>query len=112
MEVTYYRQETFSKYTTNNNPSVKPDGTPHLTTLGNQQYIPINTNCSKDKLNTLSKGGIKMSVSKTRGFLYKLARLLGDFSAVSSGSPKKMTKRVGRRVAGRAAGKGLRKLFK
>ena len=53
-----------------------------------------------------------MSVSKSRGFLYKLARLLGDYSAVSSGSSKKMAKRVGRRVTGRAAGKTLRKLFK
>ena len=53
-----------------------------------------------------------MSVSKTRGLLYKAARLLGDFSAISSGSPKKMTKRVGRRVTGRATGKALRKLFK
>ncbi len=53
-----------------------------------------------------------MSVNKTRGFLYWLARLLGDFSAVSSGSPKKMTKRVGRRVAGRASGKAMRKFFR
>jgi len=53
-----------------------------------------------------------MSVSKSRGFLYKLARLLGDYSAVSSGSSKKMAKRVGRRATGRAAGKTLRKLFK
>ena len=53
-----------------------------------------------------------MNVNKTRGFLYKLARLLGDFSAISSGSSKKMTRRVGRRVTGRAAGRGLRKLFK
>ena len=53
-----------------------------------------------------------MSVSKTRGFLYRLARLLGDFSALSSGSPKKMTKRAGRRITGRAAGRTMRKLFK
>jgi len=53
-----------------------------------------------------------MSVSKSRGFLYKLARLLGDYSAVSSGSSKKMARRVGRRATGRAAGKTLRKLFK
>ncbi len=53
-----------------------------------------------------------MSVSKSRGFLYKLARLLGDYSAVSSGSSKKMAKRAGRRVTGRATGKTLRKLFK
>ncbi len=53
-----------------------------------------------------------MSVNKTRGLLYKAARLLGDYQAVSSGSPKKVTKRVGRRVTGRAAGKAMRKLFK
>ncbi len=49
-----------------------------------------------------------MSINKTRGFLYRLARLLGDFSAISSGSSKKMTRRVGRRVTGRAAGKTMR----
>ncbi len=53
-----------------------------------------------------------MSVNKTRGLLYKLARLLGDFSAISSGSSKKMTKRAGHRVTGRAAGKAMRKIFK
>lgn len=53
-----------------------------------------------------------MSVSKTRGLLYKTARLLGDFSAVSSGNPKKIVKRAGRRVTGRATGKAMRKLFK
>ena len=53
-----------------------------------------------------------MSVNKTRGLLYKAARLLGDYKAISSGSSKKMTKRAGRRVTGRVAGRGLRKLFK
>jgi len=53
-----------------------------------------------------------MSINKTRGYLYKLARLLGDFQAISSGSSQKMTKRVGRRITGRAAGKTMRKLFK
>jgi len=53
-----------------------------------------------------------MSVHKTRGFLYWLARLLGDYQAVSSGSSKKMARRVGRRAAGRATGKTLRRLFK
>ncbi len=53
-----------------------------------------------------------MSVNKTRGFLYQLARLLGDYQAVSSGSGKKMGKRVGRRVVGRAAGRGIGKLFR
>lgn len=53
-----------------------------------------------------------MKISKTRGLLYRLARMLGDVSAVSSGSGKKMAKRAGRRVAGRATGKAFRKLFK
>jgi len=53
-----------------------------------------------------------MSLHKTRSSLYKLARLLGDVQAVSSGSPKKMTTRVGRRYAGRATGNAMRKLFK
>ncbi len=53
-----------------------------------------------------------MSVHKTRGFLYWIARLLGDYQAVSSGSSKKMARRAGRRVAGRATGKTLRRLFK
>ena len=53
-----------------------------------------------------------MSVHKTRGFLYKMTRLLGDYQAISSGSSNKMTRRVGRRVTGRAAGKAMRKLFK
>lgn len=54
----------------------------------------------------------KVSITRTRGFLYRLARLLGDVSAVSSGSPKKMARRVGRRTAGRATGRAMRKLFK
>jgi len=53
-----------------------------------------------------------MSIPKTRGFLYKLARLLGDVQAVSTSSPKKMTKRVGRRVTGRTTGKAMRKPLK
>ncbi len=53
-----------------------------------------------------------MSVHKTRGFLYKAARLLGDYQALSSGSPKKVAKRAGRRVTGRAAGRTMGKLFK
>lgn len=53
-----------------------------------------------------------MSINKTRGFLYQLAKLLGDFQAISSGSPKKMGKRIARRTAGRAVGRGFRKIFK
>lgn len=46
-----------------------------------------------------------MSINKTRSFLYTLARLLGDFQALSSGSPKKIAKRVARRAVGKATGK-------
>ncbi len=53
-----------------------------------------------------------MSVHKTRGFLYKLAKFLGDFQAVSSGNPGKMGKRIARRTTGKAVGRSLRKLFK
>jgi hypothetical protein len=50
-----------------------------------------------------------MSLNKTRGFLYWLARLLGDVNAVKRGT---VGKRIARRAAGRATGKALRKLFK
>jgi hypothetical protein len=50
-----------------------------------------------------------MSLSKTRSFLYWLARLLGDVNAVRRGT---IGKRLARRAAGRATGKALRKLFK
>ncbi len=53
-----------------------------------------------------------MSINKSRGILYKIARLLGDLSAVSSGSGKKMAKRAGRRTAGKASGRAFKKLFK
>jgi len=44
-----------------------------------------------------------------RGFLYTLAKLMGDYNAVKKG---KVGKRGGRRVAGKATGKAMRKLFK
>jgi len=53
-----------------------------------------------------------MSINKTRGLLYKLAKLLGDLTAVSSGKLGKITKRVSRRATGKATGKLFRKLFK
>jgi len=46
---------------------------------------------------------------KFRGFLYFLARLLGDVNAVKRG---RVGRRIGRRAAGKASGKFLRKLFK
>lgn len=50
-----------------------------------------------------------MSINKTRGFLYWLAKMLGDVNAVKKG---KVGKRIGRRVAGKVTGRGLGKLFK
>ena len=50
-----------------------------------------------------------MKISKIRDVLYRLARLLGDISAVRRG---RVGRRAGRRIAGKAAGRGLRKMFK
>lgn len=50
-----------------------------------------------------------MSINKTRGLLYKLAKLLGDLSALSSGKPGK---RIIRRTTGKATGRVFKKLFK
>lgn len=44
-----------------------------------------------------------------RSLLYKLARILGDVNAVKRGT---VGKRVGRRLAGKATGRGLGKLFR
>lgn len=50
-----------------------------------------------------------MSISKTRGFLYTLAKYLGDAQAVKRGT---VSRRVGRRVYGKFTGKLARKLFR
>ena len=56
-----------------------------------------------------AKKSSDLSIAKTRGFLYWLARLLGDVNAVQKG---KVGRRVARRAAGKATGKALGKLFK
>lgn len=53
-----------------------------------------------------------LKLSKTRGMLYKLAKFLGDVQAVSTGDPKKIAKRIGRRAAGKTTGRALGKIFK
>lgn len=53
-----------------------------------------------------------MNINKTRGILYTIARILGDLSAVTSKKPGKTTKRIGRRVIGKATGRMFRRLFK
>ena len=50
-----------------------------------------------------------MTINKARGFLYRLARILGDVNAVQKG---RVSKRIFRRGAGKITGRGLRKLFK
>jgi hypothetical protein len=50
-----------------------------------------------------------MSITKTRGLLYRIARLLGDVSALQKGT---VAKRVARRAAGKLTGRGLGKLFR
>lgn len=50
-----------------------------------------------------------MTISKTRGILYLLAKVLGDVSAVKKG---KVGKRIARRAAGKMAGRVFRKIFK
>jgi hypothetical protein len=46
---------------------------------------------------------------KTRSFLYKSAKFLGDVNAVQKG---KVGRRVARRAAGKATGKMFKSLFK
>jgi hypothetical protein len=50
-----------------------------------------------------------MSINKTRGFLYALAKFLGDVNAVKKGT---IGKRIARRAAGKITGRGLGRLFK
>lgn len=45
-----------------------------------------------------------MSISKTRGWLYWLGRILGDFQAIRRG---RIGQRLARRAAGRLTGRGL-----
>lgn len=52
-----------------------------------------------------------MSINKTRGFLYALAKFLGDVQAVRKG-PKAMGKRFGRRIVGKVTGRFIGRLFK
>ena len=50
-------------------------------------------------------------ISAFRGFLYALARLLGDITAISHG-PRAIMKRIARRGAGKFTGRALGRLFR
>ena len=52
-----------------------------------------------------------ITLGKTRGFLYQLAKFLGDLSAVSRG-PAATGRHIARRGTGKATGKMLWRLFK
>lgn len=49
-----------------------------------------------------------MSMNQTRGFLYALARVMGDVNAVKKG---RVARRIGRRAAGKITGRAMRKIF-
>ena len=51
-------------------------------------------------------------MSKFRGYLYALAKLLGDAQAVTSNRSGSVSRRVGRRIAGKGTGRLLGKLFR
>jgi hypothetical protein len=44
-----------------------------------------------------------------RGWLYKIARTMGDVHAVQKG---RVGRRIGRRIAGRATGRALGRIFR
>ena len=49
------------------------------------------------------------SINSARGFLYRLARLLGDVNAIQKG---KVPRRIMRRMAGKVTGRFLGRLFR
>lgn len=53
-----------------------------------------------------------MSINKTRGFLYKLAKYLGDIQALKSKRKGAIKKRIARRILGKVFGKTIAKLIK
>jgi hypothetical protein len=50
-----------------------------------------------------------MTIGGIRGFLYLVARLLGDVQAVKKG---RVGRRIGRRAAGKLSGRWLGRLFR
>lgn len=53
-----------------------------------------------------------MSLNSFRGWLYFIAKILGDVQAVRSPRKGAIGRRIGRRVAGKVAGRLIGKLFK
>ena len=57
----------------------------------------------------MSRGKGKLTINKTRGFLYLLAKLLGDLHTARKG---RVSKRIARRTAGQATGTGVGRLLR
>jgi len=54
-----------------------------------------------------------MSISKLRGHLYAIAKIAGDVQALTHRKPgTAIPKRIGRRIAGYLAGRGIGSIFK
>jgi hypothetical protein len=54
-------------------------------------------------------GLVVSSLNSFRSILYRLGRFFGDVNAVKRG---RVGRRIGRRIAGKWTGRGLRRLFK
>ena len=53
-----------------------------------------------------------MTLSKFRGWLYFIAKYLGDLQAVTSRRKGSIPRRIGRRIAGKITGRLLGRLFR
>ena len=54
-----------------------------------------------------------MTISKFRGKLYALAKILGDVQAITHKNPgRAIPKRIARRIAGKLTGRLMGKLFR
>ena len=57
--------------------------------------------------------GADMTISKLRGHLYAIAKIAGDVQALTHRKPgTAIPKRIGRRIAGYLAGRGIGSIFK
>lgn len=53
-----------------------------------------------------------MSISKFRGWLYFIAKILGDVQAVKSKRKGAIKRRIGRRIVGKMSGRMIGKVFR
>jgi len=67
-----------------------------------ERYLPVRRGCKSQPAQVL------LMARSIRGWLYLIARLMGDVNAVKRG---RVGRRIGRRVAGKVTGRAFRKLF-